>query len=136
MCDCINLIDAKLKEADVNTKLDIPIVFSTSGGLSATRALIATAKRDKTNRKKPSLLFAACCPFCGQPYKKGDAPPPKPTAGEAAAERSLNEALDSGHSPSGRYEIPSKPRGLGSTVTSTCPPRPVPTFSDITPGTR
>ena len=94
MCDCINLIDAKLKEADVNTKLDIPIVFSTSGGLSATRALIATAKRDKTNRKKPSLLFAACCPFCGQPYKKGDAPPPKPTAGEAAAERSLNEALD------------------------------------------
>ena len=80
MCNCIDLIDAKLKETDTNTKLDIPIVFSTSGGLSAKGVLIATVKWDKTNRKKPSLLFAAYCPFCGQPYKKGDAPPPQPTA--------------------------------------------------------
>ena len=80
MCDCINLIDAKLKEANTNTMLDIPIVFLVDEGLSTKGVLIATVKRDKSNRKKPSLLFASHCPFCGQPYKKGDAPPPQPTA--------------------------------------------------------
>ena len=68
MCDCINVINAKLEEADINTKLDIPIAFSVGEGLSAKGVLIATAKLDKRNRQKPSRVFASYCPFCGQPY--------------------------------------------------------------------
>lgn len=86
MCDCMNLVDAELKETDTNTTLDVPIVFSVGEGLRATGVLVATVKRDKGNSKKPSPLFASHCPFCGQPYKKGDAPPPQPTAGEARAD--------------------------------------------------
>lgn len=71
MCDCINAINAKLVEADINTMLDIPIAWSVDEGLSTKGVLIATAKRDKTKRQKPSRLYASYCPFCGQSYENG-----------------------------------------------------------------
>jgi len=65
MCNCIDEIDAKLKEMtpDNNTKLDIPITLS---GIERVR--IGVAKRDEKNRKKPTIIFPAYCPFCGVEY--------------------------------------------------------------------
>lgn len=66
MCNCIDLIDEKLKEAGQNTMIDVLIAFGPDGISATKRPVIATKKRDVSNRKKPSKMFASYCPFCGE----------------------------------------------------------------------
>lgn len=79
MCNCISEVDEKLVASGRNTKLDIPITFSLTGKLSATKVTISTCKRDNAKREKPLRLYPAFCPFCGVAYE-----------GEEAAEHSVN----------------------------------------------
>ena len=68
MCNCIKEVDDQMLKMGRNTKLDIPIAWSLTGGISADRVLIATCKRDNKKREGPLKLTAAFCPFCGKPY--------------------------------------------------------------------
>lgn len=73
MCNCISEINQQLKESGKNTMLDIPIVFSMSGGLSGDKVTISTCKREDKKREKPLRLFAMFCPFCGEKYPSREA---------------------------------------------------------------
>lgn len=69
MCDCINEVNKKLAEKNLNTVIDVPFLMDDDMNVSSKRkASIVTAKADKSVRKKPVSLFAAFCPFCGEEY--------------------------------------------------------------------
>jgi hypothetical protein len=58
--DCIKKIDKALLEH--STRVAVSFSFS-----NPSRELIqvATAKSDPNSRKKPKIMFASFCPFCG-----------------------------------------------------------------------
>jgi hypothetical protein len=64
MCDCIEKLNEQLKER--NTRIVMPISFSSKGLSTLLGPIIATEKADPTNRKKPVKLMASYCPFCGE----------------------------------------------------------------------
>lgn len=69
MCDCIELINDKLEEANTNTVLDIPMTLSmSSDDIKADRTTVTTRKKDSMARKKAQKVFASYCPFCGDKY--------------------------------------------------------------------
>lgn len=61
-CTCIKKINQQL--AEYNTKLGIGIGVTADLGMIS-RLLIVTEKLDKTSKKKPALMSATYCPFCG-----------------------------------------------------------------------
>jgi len=64
MCDCIDKLNAQLKEGGHN------MVISQSFGIHGTipNAKVLTEKRDLAVKKKPIHVFATFCPFCGEKY--------------------------------------------------------------------
>ena len=69
MCDCIKVINKKLKDAGTNTKLDIPIVISMGESIiKVDRVGIKTRKLNSKNRMKAQTVMSAYCPFCGDKY--------------------------------------------------------------------
>lgn len=64
MCECIAQANQHL--AEFNTKIDVPI-WTRSGVLAP---FVSTVKLDDKKRGKPKLMFASCCPFCGEKYAK------------------------------------------------------------------
>lgn len=65
MCSCIETINADLAARAMNTKVELPLI-------GPQKAMVRTAKADEKARKKPAILFASHCPFCGEKYP--DAP--------------------------------------------------------------
>lgn len=63
MCDCINLVNEKLK--DRNLKLSSTFSFS---GLE--RVALVTTTLDPQRKKGPALMLPTYCPFCGERYEK------------------------------------------------------------------
>lgn len=61
MCNCITKIDEKL--AEYNGILEINLLANPS------RALVSVCKRFPRG-KKPPLMEASYCPFCGKKYKE------------------------------------------------------------------
>lgn len=70
MCDCIALVDAKLK-ADYGAQLDL--MLSLSGG-PHTVAIHSTLIEKKRGQRAP-FISAAYCPFCGEKYGGQEASP-------------------------------------------------------------
>lgn len=68
MCNCIEEMQAKLKETGRNTQLDIPIVWDRSGSLRTERVAIKVCKLEESKREKPLPILPSYCPFCGEPY--------------------------------------------------------------------
>lgn len=69
MCDCIEIVNQKLKEANTNTVLDVPFSISKStGDVQSGRTTVATCKADSKIRKKAQKVFCTFCPFCGDKY--------------------------------------------------------------------
>lgn len=64
MCDCIETVDKKLKEAGHNTTIKLPLML----GGGAARPMVVTEKADSDIRKKPISVFATFCPFCGDKF--------------------------------------------------------------------
>ena len=62
MCDCISKANEHLKE--FNTAIEVPF-WTSSGKLTP---FVTTYKIDSSKRGKPKLMFASCCPFCGERY--------------------------------------------------------------------
>lgn len=62
MCDCIE--KANLHLAAFNTKIELPM-WTSSGRLTP---FVQTMKLDEKKRGKPKMIFASCCPFCGESY--------------------------------------------------------------------
>jgi hypothetical protein len=60
-CDCVERINAEPYMIERNTAIELPM-------FGPQRALVRTMKRDEKVRKKPSLMFATHCPFCGSKY--------------------------------------------------------------------
>lgn len=71
MCDCIETANAHL--AEFNTTIELPMW--TSSGVRA--PFVQTMKIDEKKRGKPKMMFASCCPFCGERY--AEAKPPAPS---------------------------------------------------------
>lgn len=65
MCDCIERINARLKER--NTELST--CFSLDRPQMAHELLIATNKIDKSKKGRPILATASYCPFCGEDWR-------------------------------------------------------------------
>lgn len=65
MCDCIHEMNRKLKEQfpESNTQL----LYNLFG---PPMAVIGTCKADDKVRKKPVIVMAKYCPFCGGLYDK------------------------------------------------------------------
>lgn len=72
MCDCIERVNEKLKEANMNTVIDLPLIIS-GNRFGVGRCCVETRKLDEKNRKKPVSLFATFCPFCGVKYEEKSA---------------------------------------------------------------
>lgn len=68
-CDCIGSVNKKLLDAETNTKLSLAIFFRFDNKPVTDKAMLVVEKADKTNRRKPSSLFATFCPFCGVKYE-------------------------------------------------------------------
>lgn len=66
-CDCITVMDGKLREH--NTKLSLTFSFSRTGGPSFTLPTIGTEKIETRKRVGPALAIASFCPFCGTKYE-------------------------------------------------------------------
>jgi hypothetical protein len=62
MCDCIETTNKHL--AEFNTKIELPL-WTSSG---ARRPFVLTMKVDEKKRGRPRMIFASCCPFCGERY--------------------------------------------------------------------
>ena len=62
MCDCIETVNKHL--AEFNTKIELPM-WTSSG---TRRPFVQTMKVDEKKRGKPRMMFANCCPFCGERY--------------------------------------------------------------------
>ena len=67
MCNCIDEVNDKLKEAGTNTAIDVPFVLS-GNNVSASRPVVATRKIDSKQRGKAQKVFCSYCPFCGEKY--------------------------------------------------------------------
>jgi hypothetical protein len=59
MCECIKTANKFL--AEHNTKIEMP-------WLGPQRPFVLTMKLDDKKRGKPQMMFASCCPFCGEKY--------------------------------------------------------------------
>lgn len=75
MCDCIKTVNEFL--ALHNTKIELP-------WMGPQRPFVQTMKLDDKKRGKPKMMFASCCPFCGERY---------PEAGKKIAPAELADAL-------------------------------------------
>ncbi len=62
MCDCITTANEHLKK--FNTRIEVPM-WTSSGRLTP---FVTTCKIDEKKRGKAKLMFASCCPFCGESY--------------------------------------------------------------------
>lgn len=66
-CDCIERVNAKLKEAGHNYQLAPSIVFDEN--MQAETLLVVETKwieQPKRSRKKPPSMICTYCPFCGK----------------------------------------------------------------------
>ena len=63
MCDCIAKMNEKLQ--DHNCKVTRAVQITDALGLVA-RTVVQTEKLDRTKRKKPPVVMATYCPFCGE----------------------------------------------------------------------
>ncbi len=69
MCECIEKVNIKLKEANTNTALDVPMMLSFSDNqVKADKVSIKTRKIDSKKRGKAQTIMSAFCPFCGIKY--------------------------------------------------------------------
>lgn len=68
MCNCIETANEHL--AEFNTRIELPI-WTRSGAL---RPFVQTIKINEKKRGNPKMMFASCCPFCGEKYAEPDAP--------------------------------------------------------------
>lgn len=66
MCECRKIIDDKLKP--MNGRLAFGFSFG-SEGMELSPPMIQTEKIDKRKRKKPPIILATYCPFCGDCYE-------------------------------------------------------------------
>lgn len=69
-CECLKRINKELEEHNIRIALGLQLVESTTEkGWSAdlhARIIVATEKIDPKSRKKPPILYASFCPFCGK----------------------------------------------------------------------
>lgn len=59
MCDCLSKVNGHL--AEFNTKIELPMI-------GPQRPFVLTMKLNEKKRGKPKMMFASCCPFCGEKY--------------------------------------------------------------------
>jgi hypothetical protein len=64
MCDCFRLVNEAFEREGENTRLSAALSLRSG----AERPVIQTEKRDPKNRRRPGVLVADFCPFCGQRY--------------------------------------------------------------------
>jgi len=71
-CPCIKAVDAKLAESNGRISRCFSAGFSTGGGarMELSPPMIVTEKIVAGLRKKPPLLVASHCPFCGTAYAR------------------------------------------------------------------
>lgn len=62
-CDCMERIDAHLKER--NLKLVRSVCISSDGIRMPDKLVLATEKINSKVRRKPRVVVAHFCPFCG-----------------------------------------------------------------------
>lgn len=65
-CDCIAKVDAKLKEAGMEYRLAVSLVFDDKMNVS-NRLALPTVWNDvrKRSKKPPPTMLCTLCPFCG-----------------------------------------------------------------------
>lgn len=67
MCDCIEILDTKLKDQGVCIWATIPL---TGGPSVALFPLIRLDRHEiETRRNKPKMVAATYCPWCGERYE-------------------------------------------------------------------
>ncbi len=71
MCDCIETANEHL--AQFNTIIELPM-WTKSG---VYKPFVQTMKIDQKKRGKPKMMFASCCPFCGERYAEPAATTPE-----------------------------------------------------------
>lgn len=69
MCDCIEVVNKKLSEKDMNTQIKVPLLLNSDMSSQCSKVQIVTEKADSGVRKKPVPVFSSFCPFCGEAYK-------------------------------------------------------------------
>ena len=69
MCDCIETVNKKLSEKNLNTRIKVPLLLNSNMSLQGEKVQIVTEKENSDIRKKPVPVFSSYCPFCGEAYK-------------------------------------------------------------------
>lgn len=64
MCVCIEVVNDGMKLAHSNTAISTGIDITTG----RERVIIATHKRNISDRKRPVTLYASFCPMCGEKW--------------------------------------------------------------------
>lgn len=68
-CNCVNEMNAMLKERNLNTVIDVPLQFNKDMSDAPAKTAVVTAKEFSHIRGKPMRVFASYCPFCGVKYE-------------------------------------------------------------------
>ena len=69
MCDCIEAVNKKLSEKNVNTQIKVPLLLNSNMSAQGSKVQIVTEKENSDVRKKPISVFSSYCPFCGEQYE-------------------------------------------------------------------
>jgi len=69
MCNCIETVNEKLSEKNINTRIKVPFLLNDDMSLAGSKVQIVTEKENSDVRKKPVPVFSSFCPFCGEAYK-------------------------------------------------------------------
>lgn len=67
-CNCIADANAQLKQHNGAIEQRFQFSFAATTSSRMSNPLISLVKLDKTKRKKPPILVATHCPFCGKKY--------------------------------------------------------------------
>lgn len=70
MCNCIEAVNGKLSEKNLNTKIKVPLLLNEDMSAQGSKVQIVTEKENSDVRKKPISVFSSYCPFCGEAYTK------------------------------------------------------------------
>jgi len=68
MCNCVETVNEKLNEKNLNTKIKVPLLLDSSMNCTGVKVQIVTEKADSGVRKKAVPVFSSFCPFCGEAY--------------------------------------------------------------------
>lgn len=69
MCNCVETINEKMAEANLNTRIKVPLLFDKDMNVRGRKLEVVTEKVNTNIRKKPVPVFTNYCPFCGEKHE-------------------------------------------------------------------